>query len=126
VARAGRHIHLIAVAGTGMAALAGLLTDAGHHVTGADVAFYPPLGPALARWGIETRAGFDPAHLEPRPDLVVVGNMCRPHNPEARAAIDRGMTVTTMVGALADIIALLSNGAFGGIHQRLLEALETR
>ena len=45
------HVHLIGVAGTGMGALAGLLKAAGHRVSGSDVAFYPPMGEALARWG---------------------------------------------------------------------------
>ena len=41
------------------------------------------MGPALERWGIELRQGFDPAHLDPAPDRVVVGNVCRRDNPEA-------------------------------------------
>jgi UDP-N-acetylmuramate: L-alanyl-gamma-D-glutamyl-meso-diaminopimelate ligase len=96
------HVHFIAVAGTGMGSLAGLFQAAGHQVSGSDVAFYPPMGPALERWGITLHQGFDPAHLVPRPDLVVVGNVCRAHNPEARAAIDGGLAVTSMAHALAD------------------------
>jgi UDP-N-acetylmuramate: L-alanyl-gamma-D-glutamyl-meso-diaminopimelate ligase len=96
------HVHFVAVAGTGMGALAGLFKAAGHDVSGSDVAFYPPMGPALERWGIRLMTGFDPAHLDPRPDLVVIGNVCRPSNPEARAAIDGGMPFTTMAHALAD------------------------
>lgn len=96
------HVHFIAVAGTGMGALAGLFKAAGHEVTGSDVAFYPPMGPALERWGVRTMTGFDPAHLEPRPDLVVVGNVCRPSNPEAKAARELGLPVTTMAHALAE------------------------
>lgn len=96
------HIHLIAVAGTGMGALAGLLRSLGHEVTGSDVAFDPPMGPALESWGVRLLPGFDPAHLSPRPDLVIVGNVCRKDNPEARAAIDGGLRVTTMAHALAD------------------------
>jgi len=95
------HIHVIAVAGTGMGALAGLLVELGHEVSGSDVAFDPPIGPELAQWGVRCLSGFDPAHLEPRPDLVVVGNVCRPNNPEARAAIDGGLPVTHIAGALA-------------------------
>src|SRR3954469_5387905 len=97
-------IHVVAVAGTGMGALAGLLVELGHDVSGSDVAFDPPIGPALAEWGVKTMVGFDPAHLSPAParapaptqvtgpDLVVIGNVCRPHNPEARAAIDGGFS----------------------------------
>lgn len=97
------HIHLIGVAGTGMGAFAGLLKAAGHRVTGSDVAFYPPMGDALRDYGVETREGFDPAHLEPRPDLVVVGNVCRRDNPEARAAIDGGMTYRSFPKALGEL-----------------------
>lgn len=97
------HVHLIGVAGTGMGSLAGLLRAAGHRVTGSDRAFYPPMGPALARWGVETRTGYDPANLEPAPDLVVVGNVCRPDHVEARAAIDRGLRYASFPATLAEL-----------------------
>jgi UDP-N-acetylmuramate: L-alanyl-gamma-D-glutamyl-meso-diaminopimelate ligase len=93
-------IHVIGVAGTGMGALAGLLVELGHEVSGSDVAFDPPIGPALEQWGVRTAVGFDPAHLVPPPDLVVIGNVCRPYNPEARAAIDGGLAYTHIAGAL--------------------------
>ncbi len=95
-------VHFVAIAGTGMGALAGLFKAAGHDVSGSDVAFYPPMGPALRAWGVRCLEGFDPAHLTPAPDLVVVGNVCRPHNPEAKAAREQGLRVTTMAHALAD------------------------
>lgn len=97
-------VHFIAVAGTGMGALAGLFKAAGHDVSGSDTAFHPPMGPALERWGVRLMEGFDPAHLDPKPDLVVVGNVCRPTNVEARAAIDGGMKTTSMAHALADFM----------------------
>jgi UDP-N-acetylmuramate: L-alanyl-gamma-D-glutamyl-meso-diaminopimelate ligase len=97
------HVHLIGVAGTGMGAFAGLLKAAGHRVTGSDTAFYPPMGEALAQWGIETRTGFDPRHLEPAPDLVVIGNVCRRDNPEARAAIERGLPYRSFPKALGEL-----------------------
>lgn len=97
------HVHLIGVAGTGMGSLAGLLRAAGHRVTGSDRAFYPPMGPALARWGVETRTGYDPSNLEPAPDLVVVGNVCRPDHVEARAAIDRGLRYASFPATLAEL-----------------------
>ncbi len=89
------HIHLIGVCGTGMGALAGLLKAAGHRVTGSDASFAPPMGPALQRWGIEVMEGFSAENLQPAPDLVVVGNVCRPTHVEARAAIDGGLTYTS-------------------------------
>jgi UDP-N-acetylmuramate: L-alanyl-gamma-D-glutamyl-meso-diaminopimelate ligase len=95
------HVHIVAVAGTAMASLAGLLKDLGHDVSGSDVAFDPPMGPALERWGVRCFRGFDAGHLDPVPDLVVIGNVCRKDNPEARAAIDRGLSYTHVAGALA-------------------------
>ncbi len=95
-------VHFVAVSGTGMGALAGLFKAAGHEVSGSDVAFYPPIGPALQAWGVRCLEGFDVAHLDPAPDLVVVGNVCRPANVEAKAARERGLFVTTMAHALAD------------------------
>jgi UDP-N-acetylmuramate: L-alanyl-gamma-D-glutamyl-meso-diaminopimelate ligase len=111
-------VHFIAVAGTGMGALAGLFKAAGHEVTGSDVAFYPPMGPALERWGIALMTGFDPAHLdEARPDLVVIGNVCRPTNPEASHARASGLRTTTMAHALAEhILEGTSPLVVGGTH----------
>lgn len=97
-------MHIVAVAGTGMGALAGLLSQMGHRVTGSDVAFYSPMGPALERWGIECMNGFDAAHLDSKPDLVVVGNVCRRDNPEAVAAFERGLRVTHIAGALRELV----------------------
>lgn len=98
------HVHIVAVAGTGMGALAGLLSQLGHRVSGSDVAFYPPMGAALERWGIECMTGFDPRHLDSKPDLVVVGNVCRRDNPEAVAAFERGLRVTHIAGALHELV----------------------
>jgi UDP-N-acetylmuramate: L-alanyl-gamma-D-glutamyl-meso-diaminopimelate ligase len=94
------HVHVVAVSGSGMGSLAGLLRELGHEVSGSDVAFDPPMGPALEAWGVRCLTGFDPSHLDPRPDLVVIGNVCRRDNPEARAAIDGGIPYTHIAGAL--------------------------
>src|SRR5262245_15654202 len=87
-----------------MGPLAGLLRAVGHDVSGSDVAFDPPIGPELERWGVRCLRGFDPSHLSDRPDLVVVGNVCRRDNVEARAAIDGGLRVTTMPHALVELV----------------------
>src|SRR5262245_54846791 len=87
-----------------MGALAGLLKAMGHDVTGSDVAFDPPIGPELTRWGVVCLQGFDPSHVASQPDLVIVGNVCRRDNVEARAAIESGLKVTTMPHALVDLV----------------------
>jgi len=85
------HVHFVAIAGTGMGSLAGLLKERGHTVTGSDENVYPPMSTALERWGIPVAIGFRPENvLARRPDLVVIGNAVRPENPEARAVLEVG------------------------------------
>ncbi|PID73500.1 MAG: UDP-N-acetylmuramate:L-alanyl-gamma-D-glutamyl-meso-diaminopimelate ligase [Desulfobacterales bacterium] len=79
------HIHLIAVCGAGMGALAGLLHSRGCRVTGSDAGVYPPMSEFLAERGIAVTRGFSGENLIPRPDLVIVGNAVRRDNPEALA-----------------------------------------
>jgi UDP-N-acetylmuramate: L-alanyl-gamma-D-glutamyl-meso-diaminopimelate ligase len=95
-------VHLVGVSGTGMGALAALLREAGEEVSGSDVAFDPPVGPMLRDLGIRCLEGYDAAHLEPRPDLVVVGNAIRRTNVEAQAAEALDLPRTSMSRALRD------------------------
>jgi UDP-N-acetylmuramate: L-alanyl-gamma-D-glutamyl-meso-diaminopimelate ligase len=96
-----RRVHFIAIGGTGMGSLAGLLKARGIRVTGSDRALYPPMSTALERWQIPVHEGFDPEHvLGEKPDLVVIGNAVRPDNPEARAAIDAGIPYLSFSDAL--------------------------
>ena len=94
-------IYIVAIGGTGMAPLACLLQEQGHRVRGADGPLYPPMSTLLERAGIAPWVGFDASHLEPAPDLVVVGNAVRRDNPEAVAAERRGLPMLSMPQALA-------------------------
>jgi UDP-N-acetylmuramate: L-alanyl-gamma-D-glutamyl-meso-diaminopimelate ligase len=93
-------IHLIAIGGTGMAPLACLLKGRGHNVRGSDGPLYPPMSTLLAETEIEPLVGFDPAHLEPAPDLVVVGNAVPRHNPQAVAMEAMGLARCSMPEAV--------------------------
>ncbi len=64
-----------------MAGVARLAIARGHTVTGADQALYPPMSTQLESMGIETIDGYDPAQLEPRPDLIIIGNALTRGNP---------------------------------------------
>jgi len=89
-----RTIHLIGIAGSGMGAFACMLKDAGFEVRGSDRNVYPPMSDTLRAKGIEWMEGFDAAHLDWGPDLVVVGNVCRRDNPEAVRAEQAGVAVS--------------------------------
>jgi len=83
-----RHIHLIGICGTAMASLAGLLKQRGFHVTGSDAAAYPPMSDFLASLEIPLAQPFTAANLEPRPDMVVVGNAISRGNVELEHILD--------------------------------------
>ncbi|MDR2725529.1 MAG: Mur ligase domain-containing protein [Candidatus Adiutrix sp.] len=68
-------IHLLGIGGVAMAALAGLLTEAGHLVTGSDGPLYPPTSEILDDLGLTVFSGYGPETLPPDSDLVVVGNV---------------------------------------------------
>jgi UDP-N-acetylmuramate: L-alanyl-gamma-D-glutamyl-meso-diaminopimelate ligase len=94
------HIHLIGIGGTGMASAAGLFQAAGCRVTGSDGPLYPPTSTILAAMGVEVFEGYDARHLDPAPDLVVVGNAVRRGNPEAEEVLDRRLNHLSMAAAI--------------------------
>ncbi|HXH28362.1 MAG TPA: UDP-N-acetylmuramate:L-alanyl-gamma-D-glutamyl-meso-diaminopimelate ligase [Candidatus Polarisedimenticolia bacterium] len=95
-----RRVYLIGICGTGMGSLAGLLSDAGYDVRGSDQSVYPPMSTMLRDKGIRLLEGFRPEHLDDRPDLVVVGNIATPANPEAVTARERNLPCLSMPQAI--------------------------
>ncbi len=93
-------IHLIAICGTAMGALACMLKDLGYQVTGSDQHVYPPMSRFLEQKGIAVMPGFDASHLAHRPDLVVVGNAVTRDNPEAVATDKLGLAYCSMPQAV--------------------------
>lgn len=96
-----RRIHIMGICGTGMAALAGMLKSSGYEVTGSDKGVYPPMSLFLEAIGIHAHDGYSPQNLEPRPDLVIVGNVITRKNPEARALAETSIPYLSFPQALA-------------------------
>ncbi|HSP01778.1 MAG TPA: UDP-N-acetylmuramate:L-alanyl-gamma-D-glutamyl-meso-diaminopimelate ligase [Thioalkalivibrio sp.] len=90
-----KHIHILGICGTFMGGVALLARAAGYRVTGSDQNVYPPMSTLLAEQGIEVSQGFDPAHLEPAPDEVVVGNVMTRGNPAVEHVLNRGLPYTS-------------------------------
>lgn len=74
-----------------MAGVALIAREAGFRVTGCDANVYPPMSTQLAEQGIDVIQGFDPAQLEPAPDVVVIGNAMSRGNPLVEAVLERGL-----------------------------------
>ena len=96
------HVHLVAIAGVGMAGLAGMLKQRGLRVTGSDEAIYPPMSTLLERLAIPVCAGYRAENLLPRPDLVVIGNKVSRGNAEVQAVLDARLPYLSFPEALAD------------------------
>ena len=97
-----KHIHLIGICGTAMASLAGMLKQRGFRVTGSDAAAYPPMSDFLREIGIPVAQPFDAKNLEPRPDLVVVGNAMSRGNVELEHILDQRIPFCSMPQLLHD------------------------
>ncbi len=84
-------VHVLGICGTFMGSLALLAREMGHQVSGSDAGVYPPMSTQLSEQGIELFEGFDPAALQPHPDLVVIGNALSRGNPAVEYVLDEGL-----------------------------------
>src|SRR5256885_8838342 len=97
-----KHIHLIGICGTAMASLAGMLKQRGFQVTGSDAAAYPPMSEFLGDLGIPVAQPFDAKNLEPRPELVVIGNAISRGNVELEYVLDQRIPFCSLPQLLHD------------------------
>ncbi|WP_028695495.1 UDP-N-acetylmuramate:L-alanyl-gamma-D-glutamyl-meso-diaminopimelate ligase [Pseudomonas cremoricolorata] len=96
------HIHILGICGTFMGSLAVLAKALGHHVTGSDANVYPPMSTQLEAQGIELTQGYDPAQMQPAPDLVVIGNAMSRGNPAVEYVLNKGLPYVSGPQWLAD------------------------
>jgi UDP-N-acetylmuramate: L-alanyl-gamma-D-glutamyl-meso-diaminopimelate ligase len=88
-------IHILGICGTFMGGIAQLARQLDVAVSGSDEHVYPPMSTQLNRAGIELHTGYRPAHLDPAPDCVVVGNVMSRGNPVVEAMLDREIPYTS-------------------------------
>ena len=85
-----------------MASLAGMLQQQGHRVTGSDAAAYPPMSDQLRALGIAVAEPYAATNLEPRPELVVVGNAISRGNVELEHVLNERIPFCSMAALLHD------------------------
>ncbi|MBP6242669.1 MAG: UDP-N-acetylmuramate:L-alanyl-gamma-D-glutamyl-meso-diaminopimelate ligase [Chromatiaceae bacterium] len=85
------HLHILGICGTFMGGIALLARALGHRVTGSDANVYPPMSTQLEAAGIGLMEGYAASHLDPAPDLVVVGNAMKRGLPVVEYLLDRGL-----------------------------------
>jgi UDP-N-acetylmuramate: L-alanyl-gamma-D-glutamyl-meso-diaminopimelate ligase len=98
------HIHVLGICGTFMGGIAVLAREMGYTVSGSDANVYPPMSTQLEQAGIQLGQGYDPAHLEPAPDLVVIGNALSRGNAAVEYVLNRGLPYTSGPAFLADYV----------------------
>ncbi|TXH97782.1 MAG: UDP-N-acetylmuramate:L-alanyl-gamma-D-glutamyl-meso-diaminopimelate ligase [Pseudomonas sp.] len=96
------HIHILGICGTFMGSLAVLAKELGHRVTGSDAGVYPPMSTQLEAQGIELMQGYLPEHLQPAPDLVVIGNALSRGNAAVEYVLNQGLPYVSGPQWLAD------------------------
>ncbi|MBK8162139.1 MAG: UDP-N-acetylmuramate:L-alanyl-gamma-D-glutamyl-meso-diaminopimelate ligase [Gammaproteobacteria bacterium] len=84
-------VHILGICGTFMGGIALLAREMGLEVDGSDLNVYPPMSTQLADSGIRLFEGYKPEHLEPAPDLVVIGNALSRGNPAVEHVLNRGL-----------------------------------
>lgn len=110
-----RRIHVANVGGAGMSAIATLLAEMGHQVSGHDPAEDTPFLAPLRALGVDVHTGA-PGPLGPV-DAVVVSTATPPDHPQVEAARAAGTTVVHRSAALAALCAIRSTVvAVAGTH----------
>ncbi len=108
------HYHFVGIGGTGLSAIARVLMEQGHTISGSDRSS-GPLADALARDGAAVRIGHDAAHVEGA-DVVVISSAVAADNPEVAAAQARGIPVRRRSDMIASVMAGQTVIAVAGTH----------
>lgn len=89
------HVHILGICGTFMGSLAVLAKQLGHKVSGSDANVYPPMSTQLQDQGIHLMEGYSADHLQPRPDIVIIGNALSRGNPAVEYILNEGIDYTS-------------------------------
>jgi UDP-N-acetylmuramate: L-alanyl-gamma-D-glutamyl-meso-diaminopimelate ligase len=85
------HLHILGICGTFMGGLALIARELGYTVSGSDQNVYPPMSTQLEQQGIRLMNGYKAENLDPKPDLVVIGNALSRGNQEVEAVLNLGI-----------------------------------
>ncbi len=88
------HYHFLGIGGSGLSAIARVLLEAGHTVSGCDQQ-RSPLAEGLQAAGAQIFLGHDPAHLAAGVEVVIRSSAVPVENPEVQAALQRGLPTLT-------------------------------
>jgi UDP-N-acetylmuramate--alanine ligase len=110
-------VHLVGIKGTGMTALAEVLTARSAKVSGSDISEIFYTDRILHELGVSVSEGFQPSHIPENVELIVHSAAYSPlDNPELVAAAKRGIPVVTYPEALGMLSKAVDSTAVSGVH----------
>jgi UDP-N-acetylmuramate--alanine ligase len=108
------HYHLVGIGGSGLSAIAQVLLERGHQVSGSDQVASPSLH-RLKELGAAVSLGHSADHLKGA-QAVLVSSAIRPENPEVEAALRAGLPVYKRSEFLGDLTRGFQTIAISGTH----------
>ncbi|HTO00595.1 MAG TPA: UDP-N-acetylmuramate--L-alanine ligase [Microthrixaceae bacterium] len=109
-----RRIHVVAAGGAGMSAIATLLTQQGHIVSGSDQTDSDSLR-KLGEIGVSTHVGHSPYNVGDA-ELIVVSTAVSADNVEVLEAAHRGIPVLRLIDLLPELAAVQPFLSVSGTH----------
>jgi UDP-N-acetylmuramate--alanine ligase len=110
-------VHMVGIKGSGMTALAEVLSARGARVTGSDTAETFYTDSILNRMGIPFKEGFSESNLPSGLRLVVHSAAYgKTDNPELAAATGRGIPIISYPEALGQLSGLSDASGVSGVH----------
>ena len=111
-----RRLHVTNVGGAGMSAVATLLAEMGHRVSGHDPSADSPFLAPLVALGVDVASGAPAGPLDDAVEAVVVSTATPEDHPQLVAARQRGVPVWHRSGALSAMGAGREVVAVAGTH----------
>ncbi|MCU1458967.1 MAG: UDP-N-acetylmuramate--L-alanine ligase [Actinomycetia bacterium] len=108
-------VHIVAIGGAGMSAIATVLARMGHTVTGSDLKGSRNIE-RLRALGVRANVGHSAANLPADLDAVVISTAVPASNVEVVAARERGVPVLRRAEALRALVATRRGIAVAGSH----------
>jgi UDP-N-acetylmuramate: L-alanyl-gamma-D-glutamyl-meso-diaminopimelate ligase len=111
------YIYFIGICGTAMGNAALMMRAMGHTVAGSDTNIYPPMSVLLSEQGIKINSGYRPGHLDPKPDLVVIGNAMSRGNEEVEVTMEQRIPYVSLSELLkTQLLQGRTNIVISGTH----------
>ncbi|HEV2531919.1 Mur ligase family protein [Phenylobacterium sp.] len=110
-------IHFTGIAGAGMSAVALMMRDAGHEVSGSDEDVFPPMSTYVEGLGFPFHRSFAATNLPAGLDVLVLGASAKlggETNPEVAEARARGVAVTSFPELVGEATETRRNTVIAG------------